>query len=123
MADLDAEQTGSIDPQGEATTEGGFLHMEAVQEDEATPEPLAAVPTVAVKPAIALTPQARERAGTAEDGLSSPAHRQRRSRGGNCGEQWHARRRNGIPPAWEGGGILITPRGLFCQPISSSGTA
>ncbi len=66
MADMDAEQTGPIDPQGEAPTEAGFLHMEAVQEDEGTPQPLAAVPAIAVKPAIALSIQARERAGTVE---------------------------------------------------------
>jgi HEAT repeat protein len=66
MADTDAEQTGPIDPQGEAPTEAGFLHMEAVQEDEGTPQPLAAVPAIAVKPALALSSQARERAGTVE---------------------------------------------------------
>ncbi len=66
MADTDAEQTGPIDPQGDAPTEAGFLHMEAVQEDETKPQPLASVPAVVVRPAIPLTQQAQERAGTVE---------------------------------------------------------
>jgi len=40
--------------------------MEAVQEDETKPQPLASVPAVVVRPAIPLTQQAQERAGTVE---------------------------------------------------------
>lgn len=66
MADTDAEQTGPIDPQEVTSTDVGFLHMEEIQEDEGKPEPLASVPAVAVRPAVPLSSQARERAGTVE---------------------------------------------------------